>query len=430
MPGFSYLNDRIGSNTATNNGTIDLMRRLNALEFERDAVSFYPFTGAIEGAKCVAGPSGSIFLKPNEGIGGNLVLVDGNGNETINLDSRISDATNATPIVITTNAAHGLPTGKSEEIVVSGVVGNTAANGTWTVTYISSTTFSLDGSIGSGAYISDEDDSAKHTQGTNEDGPDRQTFAYDGTSFIYVSDPLVSVEKVYKKPDDLFSDAEASSWSCNFSGLFKGSIGYGGSTIFVEREANVIEKFNTSGVSQGTIAVDGADGIVGTADHIYILLTFTQEVRKYTHDGTLVWTLTPDANGADAHIIGGLEVDEENGLLYVWAVDRDAAPSPDQYTTYIDEYDLDQNLLQQKQVWQVQSGISAGEETNALCKTTDGRLIGVQPIAGFDLTGSGGTDFYFLDAFSQTEFFSYPTLDLADKVADYFELQLVKRKDK
>src|SRR3990167_7932319 len=60
----------------------------------------------------------------------------------------ITAATNATPIVITT-AAHGFTTG--DVIDIWGVTPNTAANGRWTITVVSSTTFSLDGSVGNGA---------------------------------------------------------------------------------------------------------------------------------------------------------------------------------------------------------------------------------------------------------------------------------------
>lgn len=68
------------------------------------------------------------------------------------LSRTITGATNATPIVITTSVAHLFATG--DTVVVSGVLGNTAANGTWTITKISATTFSLATSVGSGAYTS------------------------------------------------------------------------------------------------------------------------------------------------------------------------------------------------------------------------------------------------------------------------------------
>lgn len=64
----------------------------------------------------------------------------------------VTGATNASPIVITTSAAHGLPTGAY--VKIASVGGNTAANGTFFVTSMGSTTFSLDGSTGNGTYTS------------------------------------------------------------------------------------------------------------------------------------------------------------------------------------------------------------------------------------------------------------------------------------
>ena len=63
----------------------------------------------------------------------------------------ITGASNAAPIVITV-AAHGLQTGA--RATISGVLGNTAANSTFTVTRVDADTFSLDGSTGNGAYTS------------------------------------------------------------------------------------------------------------------------------------------------------------------------------------------------------------------------------------------------------------------------------------
>src|SRR5581483_1481932 len=63
----------------------------------------------------------------------------------------ITNATNAGPIVITSNT-HGLTTGT--QVQISGVLGNTAANGTWTITVVNSNSFSLNGSTGNGAYTS------------------------------------------------------------------------------------------------------------------------------------------------------------------------------------------------------------------------------------------------------------------------------------
>lgn len=72
----------------------------------------------------------------------------------VNQSFAISGATNATPIVITTDNPHGWLTGFMVGIL--GVNGNTAANSAagnpWTITVTGPTTFSLNTSIGSGAY--------------------------------------------------------------------------------------------------------------------------------------------------------------------------------------------------------------------------------------------------------------------------------------
>lgn len=70
---------------------------------------------------------------------------------TANVAVAITGASNAAPIVIT-SAGHGLSTG--DAISVSGVAGNTAANGVFTITKVDDNTFSLNGSTGNAAYTS------------------------------------------------------------------------------------------------------------------------------------------------------------------------------------------------------------------------------------------------------------------------------------
>lgn len=64
----------------------------------------------------------------------------------------ISGASNATPISITTSTAHGFSTG--QQVCIRNVLGNTAANGTWTITVTDATHFTLDTSVGNGVYTS------------------------------------------------------------------------------------------------------------------------------------------------------------------------------------------------------------------------------------------------------------------------------------
>ncbi|NOT48604.1 MAG: carboxypeptidase regulatory-like domain-containing protein, partial [Acidobacteria bacterium] len=61
----------------------------------------------------------------------------------------LTSATNASPIVVTSNT-HGLANG--DQVTVTGATGNTAANGTWTVANRTANTFELQGSVGNGAY--------------------------------------------------------------------------------------------------------------------------------------------------------------------------------------------------------------------------------------------------------------------------------------
>ena len=71
-------------------------------------------------------------------IGAGPVLID------------IADASNASPIVVTTATPHSLQTGSN--VSISNVLGNTAANGNFTVTVVDKSKFSLDGIAGGGAY--------------------------------------------------------------------------------------------------------------------------------------------------------------------------------------------------------------------------------------------------------------------------------------
>lgn len=64
----------------------------------------------------------------------------------------VNGATNANPIVVSTSNPHPFATG--EKVSITNVGGNTGANGIWTITYVDATHFSLNGSIGNGAFSS------------------------------------------------------------------------------------------------------------------------------------------------------------------------------------------------------------------------------------------------------------------------------------
>ena len=62
----------------------------------------------------------------------------------------VSGATNATPIVITLAAGHGLK--NNDRLALAGITGNTNANGEWTLANVTATTATLLGSVGNGAF--------------------------------------------------------------------------------------------------------------------------------------------------------------------------------------------------------------------------------------------------------------------------------------
>jgi membrane protease YdiL (CAAX protease family) len=79
-----------------------------------------------------------------------LAAISYAANQLGGADEDVVAATNTTPIEVTTSGDHGFTTG--DTVVVEDVEGNTAANGSWTVTVRSDTMLVLDGSEGSGAY--------------------------------------------------------------------------------------------------------------------------------------------------------------------------------------------------------------------------------------------------------------------------------------
>ena len=79
------------------------------------------------------------------------IMTNGTGSAALHDTGTITAASNASPIVIT-SAAHGLSTGA--RVTITGVGGNTAANGSFNITVLTANTFSLDSSTGNGAYTS------------------------------------------------------------------------------------------------------------------------------------------------------------------------------------------------------------------------------------------------------------------------------------
>jgi hypothetical protein len=113
-----------------------LQNQLTTLPFAQYTLIGGPITRTVPIVNTVTGVVTTVVANAGGAVHGAVQLV-------------VSAATNAGPIQITTGT-HGLNTG--DVVYIAGVTGNTAANGTWTITVLNGTQFTLNGSTGNGAY--------------------------------------------------------------------------------------------------------------------------------------------------------------------------------------------------------------------------------------------------------------------------------------
>ena len=104
---------------------------------------------------------------------------------------RVTGGTNATPIVLTINAGHGLKVG--DRARVAGITGLTAANGEWTLSAVAATTVTLEGSVGNGTFGGTATtrvlcDKTPFMKGHDASAFVGSTDAYDGTVIVEGSD--------------------------------------------------------------------------------------------------------------------------------------------------------------------------------------------------------------------------------------------------
>jgi hypothetical protein len=118
-------------------------------------LGFFGLGTDLNAAIAIAPPSGTPVdptVNPTYRVyEGNVLLTGGVGSLAKMDTGVITGATNASPISIT-SAAHGLQTGNV--VTITGVGGNTAANGTFVITKTGDNTFTLNGSTGNSAYTS------------------------------------------------------------------------------------------------------------------------------------------------------------------------------------------------------------------------------------------------------------------------------------
>ncbi len=124
----------------------------NVIEYNEITGCRSPRGGEASSAITLVGSSSQNVIRFNHIHGNGDPAAGGYGivlSGTRGLARRITGSADTEPILVTATG-HGFATG--ERVGISGVLGNTSANGAWTVTVLDADRFTLDGSRGNGAY--------------------------------------------------------------------------------------------------------------------------------------------------------------------------------------------------------------------------------------------------------------------------------------
>jgi hypothetical protein len=123
-----------------------------------EMTGFYPSNFAVLGScfyECwtaILPGGGSGDYDWSDGISAAHAMLRNPVNGNFIIGSAITAATNASPIAVTT--LNNVPFITGDTVNIGGVLGNTAANGTFVITKTGANTFTLNGSTGNGAYTS------------------------------------------------------------------------------------------------------------------------------------------------------------------------------------------------------------------------------------------------------------------------------------
>jgi lysophospholipase L1-like esterase len=138
------LNTSVGNGAYTTGGTVSLIPTQNWHFNERRGHGLFHVANYMSG--------GRMAMRANTAYGGTTSRDWYYNGLNPTYSATITNATNASPIVITTSTVHNLTTG--QEVTIAGVLGNTNANGTYVATVADSTSFQLTGRAGNSAYTS------------------------------------------------------------------------------------------------------------------------------------------------------------------------------------------------------------------------------------------------------------------------------------
>ena len=251
-----YRSDNFGSTwTKITSAVIDAAMNSLLLSTNNIEMAVHPTTGRLYVGTLVSGQPRGLFYTNNGTAASPTWTQMDVPLLPVAAGVAITDASNATPIVIT-QSAHGLTTGNF--VIVSGATGNSAANGFFRITRIDASNFSLDTSVGNGDYtgggtytrVTGANPNPKEIDKTGGQGRIHFSIVVDPTNenIVYVGGDR------QEQPNTIGDD------------VFGGAIFRGNATI--PRNPNVAPSPQWDHITHDIVAFDPAGGTAnGTAPH-------------------------------------------------------------------------------------------------------------------------------------------------------------------
>ncbi len=252
------------SGTTVTNGTFSISN-LTATSFTLVGQNYA--SGGTNGTWTLANGSAATFTSNSLSVGTDSILAIYNNAQS----GTISAASNAGPIVITTNSTAGLANG--EAVYVYSVGGDTAANGFWTIGNVTGGpgggTFTLVGSSGNGAYTS-------------------------GGAWLLEPDYSSS----YSTTPDSFVVNPASTTISSFQATVNGVVGATSSTFgqAITLQATVSPVAPATATPTGSVTFMNGSTVLATVNLVNGVATWTTTSTTYLNAGTYSNTITATYN--------------------------------------------------------------------------------------------------------------------------------------
>ena len=226
----------------------------------------------------------------------------------------ISNTTGAgiSPIVVTTTSTHALVTG--QQVIISGVNGNTASNGQYQITVINTTQFSLNGTTGNGAYTGSGTVNTtgfafpiNFTEGTPvlAVGNDGYTAAQISTTSFGDAIFTAATNQPFSGTSSSLTISQAANYQTTIAAGSNGvSLPTGTINVAATTTASttISATSNAASLPTGTINVASTTGFPSGG---YIMVQTTEGIQLVTYTGTSATTFTGCSGGIGSMTTGG-----------------------------------------------------------------------------------------------------------------------------